>query len=91
MFVKPPPRKSVEVDELVIGRKYWTDSGMGGVFTITYTGFDDKSGRHVFHYDGEHHRNTFEIPAERVSQRVRVCHAKFETRQEYEAAGGTYI
>ena len=66
MILPAPPPEFVEVEDLVVGEKYHVDSGMGGVWTVTYRGRvtneiqaemknyifkDELYGRHWFEFD----------------------------------------
>ena len=84
-FVSPPPRKNISLKDLVVGKEYWVNSGMGGVYTIVYVG-TLPDGIHQF----TNYNRFFHYTDERVTQYVFVCHNKM-TIEEYLHAGGDPI
>ena len=90
MIVPAPPQKPVQVDDLEIGKEYWTPSGMGGVWTLKYLGTEG-DGRHTFIDRSEEYRDDsiMKLTAKRVPEMVFVRYDDM-TADEYEAAGGTY-
>jgi hypothetical protein len=82
MIVPAPPPKPLNAGELVVGKKYWTPSGMGGVYTVIYQGVND-GGKHIFEYED---RGTMDMISEMVPRLIQVCYDKM-TLEEYLTAG----
>ena len=81
-FVSPPPRKNIKLSDLKVGEKYWIDSSMGGVYTITYIGtLPDEM--HQF----TNYRRFFHYTDEQIPVCIFVCCNRM-TSEEYLAAGG---
>lgn len=85
-LVPAPPKKYVQVEDLEVGKKYWIESGMGGVFTVEYEG---KIGAwYQFKNLGEGWPE-FCIAHERVESSIHVCYGVM-TEEEWRAAGGKF-
>lgn len=82
-----PPKKYVEVNDLVVGEKYWIDSGLGGVHTVVYEG---KPGAwHEFKNTNSEWPD-FSLSPERVPTSVHVCYDKIKNLEEWFKLGGKF-
>lgn len=87
MIVPAPPKKYLQVEDLVVGQKYWIDSGLGGVHTVIYEGYSNAW--HNF-------KNTnpewfdYSLSPERVPTSIHVCYDKIESLEEWRALGGKF-
>jgi hypothetical protein len=84
-FLPPPPKKYVTVDDLVIGEKYWIDSGLGGVHTVMYEG---KPGAWYNFKNMKDEWPNFSLSPERVPTSIHVCYAKVKDLDEWMRLGG---
>ncbi len=93
MIVPAPPPKFVQsADELVVGEKYHIDSGMGGVWVVTFVGRGAHD-RCLFEYKNKDMADSmgarYSVEEDLVSKHIRIIQ-KFDTIEEWQAAGGRW-
>lgn len=86
-FVPAPPKKFVDIDDLVVGQEYWIDSGLGGVHTVVYTGYY-VAGYHKFKNTNDEWPSFILAPA-KIIDTVRICHGVM-TENDWREAGGKF-
>ncbi len=92
MMLPAPPRKSVQANELEVGKNYHTPSGMGGVWEVDYMGTNEFD-KHVFEFQDEEVAR-FGVPMrlydKQVPEFIFACYCKVKDLDEWLELGGKF-